>query len=273
MPGTPFACAITDWFVTRAGTALHKGGSSMRIRTLAILVASLSFVTVGCATKNFVREEISKSEAKTSADFGRVEGALSEEKGRTAAMNDQLGQTKVAVQQADSKAVEANTLAKTAQGRADEGVTQATQAQARADEAHTAAGQAMAKADETSTRLTRLWSNRNKRIPGDTVAILFRFDKWELDDRGQTALQDVAKQLQENPNLMVELEGYTDSVGPMPYNVQLSQRRSEAVRRFLVEKGIEMHRINSIGLGDVKPSADNNTAKGREQNRRVVVRL
>src|SRR5262249_56189843 len=101
----------------------------------------------------------------------------------------------------------------------------------------------------------------NKGSGGDTVGIGLRFEKGELDDRGQTALLDVAKQLQENPNLMVELEGYTDSVGPMPYNVQLSQRRSEAVRRFLVEKGIEMHRINSIGLGDVKPSADNNTAK------------
>ena len=72
---------------------------------------------------------------------------------------------------------------------------------------------------------------------------------------------------------MVELEGYTDSVGALPYNVQLSQRRSEAVRRFLVEKGIEMNRIHSIGLGDIKPSADNATPKGREQNRRVMVRF
>jgi len=245
----------------------------MRIRSLAILVASLSLVTVGCATKKFVREEVGKSEAKLGADVGRVDGALTEEKTRTTALTDQLGQTKVAVQEADSRAGEAANLARAAQGRADEGVTKATQAQTRADEAHTAAGQAMAKADETSSRLTRLWTNRNKRVPGDTVAILFRFDKWELDDRGQTALLDVAKQLQDNPNLVVELEGFTDSVGAMPYNVQLSQRRSEAVRRFLVEKGIEMHRIHSIGLGDVKPSADNGTAKGREQNRRVMVRF
>jgi len=245
----------------------------MRIRSLAILVASLSLMTVGCATKKFVREEVGKTEAKLGADVGRVEGALTEEKARTTALGDQLGQTKVAVQQADSRAVEATNLAKTAQGRADEGVTKATQAQARADEAHANAGQAMAKADETGARLTRLWANRNKRVPGDTVAILFRFDKWELDDRGQTALLDVAKQLQDNPNLVVELEGYTDSVGTMPYNVQLSQRRSEAVRRFLVEKGIEMHRIHSIGLGDIRPSADNTTAKGREQNRRVMVRF
>jgi outer membrane protein OmpA-like peptidoglycan-associated protein len=177
------------------------------------------------------------------------------------------------VTEADTKAVEATNLAKTAQGRADEGVAQATKAQARADEANTTAGQAMAKADETSARLTRLWANRNKRVPGDTVAILFRFDKAELDDRGQTALLDVAKQLQENPNLVVELEGYTDSVGGSDYNVQLSQRRSETVRRFLVEKGIEMHRIHSIGLGDIRPTADNNNPKGREQNRRVMVKL
>jgi len=238
----------------------------MRIRTLAVLVASLSLMTVGCATKKFVREEISKSEAKTGSDIGKVDSALSEEKTRTSALTDQLGQTKTAVQQADTKASEATTLAKTAQDRADEGVTQAGKAQARADEAAT-------KADETSARLTRLWANRNKRIPGDSVAILFKFDKAELDDRGQTALIDVAKQLQENPNLVVELEGYTDSKGAPDYNVQLSQRRSETVRRFLVEKGIEMHRIHSIGLGDIRPSADNNTAKGREQNRRVMVKL
>jgi outer membrane protein OmpA-like peptidoglycan-associated protein len=129
-----------------------------------------------------------------------------------------------------------------------------------------------AKADETGARLTRLWANRNTRVPGETIAILFRFDRWDLDDRGQTALLELAKQLQDNPNLMVELEGYTDSVGSGPYNIQLSQRRAEAVRRFLVEKGVELHRIQSIGLGDIRPSADNATAKGREQNRRVMVR-
>ena len=73
--------------------------------------------------------------------------------------------------------------------------------------------------------------------------------------------------------LVVDLEGYTDNVGDPTHNIQLSQRRSEAVRRFLVEKGVEMNRIHSIGLGDIKPSADNTTPKGREQNRRVMVRF
>ena len=242
----------------------------MRIRSLAIVVASLSLMTVGCATKKFVREEVGKSEVKLGAEVGRVEGVVTEERARTAAMNEQ---TKTAIQQADSRAGEATNLARTAQGRAEEGLSKATQAQTRADEAHATAGQAMTKADETGARLTRLWANRNQRVPGDTIAILFRFDRWELDDRGQTALLDVVKQLTENPNLVVELEGYTDSVGPAPYNIQLSQRRSEAVRRFLVEKGVEVHRIHSIGLGDIKPSAENTTPKGREQNRRVMVRF
>ena len=245
----------------------------MRHRLVVPVVLGVALLVAGCATKKFVREEIGKSETKLGGDVGRVEGALNEEKARTTALNDELGQTKVGAQQADNRAVEATNLAKTAQGRADEGVTKATRAQARADEAHASAGQAMAKADETGARLTRLWANRNKRVPGDTVAILFRFDKWELVDRGQTALLDLAKQLQGNPNLVVELEGYTDSVGTMPYNVQLSQRRSEAVRRFLVEKGVEMHRIHSIGLGDIRPTAANTTAKGREQNHRVMVRF
>ena len=244
----------------------------MRTRTIAVALAALSVVATGCATKKFVREEVGKSEAKLGADVGRVDQAVAQERARTTALNDQLGQTKVAVQQADTRATEATTLAKTAQDRADEGVTKAGQAQTRADEAHASAAQANAKADETGARLTRLWANRNKRVPGESVAILFKFDRADLDDRGQTALVELAKQLQENPNLMVELEGYTDSAGDAMYNVQLSQRRSEAVRRFLVEKGVELHRIQSIGLGDIRPSADNGTAKGREQNRRVMVR-
>jgi outer membrane protein OmpA-like peptidoglycan-associated protein len=244
----------------------------MRTRSVAIMVAALSLIVTGCATKKFVREEVGKSEAKLGAEVGRVEGDLGQEKAKTVALTDQLGQTKTQVQQVDARATEATALAKAAQGRADEGLTRAGQAQARADEAHTSATQASAKADETSARLTRLWTNRNKRVPGESVAILFRFDRADLDDRGQTALLELSKQLQENPNLVVELEGYTDSTGDGPYNIQLSQRRAEAVRRFLVEKGVEIHRIHSIGLGDIKPSADNTTPKGREQNRRVMVR-
>jgi outer membrane protein OmpA-like peptidoglycan-associated protein len=245
----------------------------MATRAALILLIAVPVLVAGCATKKFVREEVSKSEAKLGSDVGRVEGALSEERTRVTTLTGQLGETRTAAEQAGRRADEATGLAQTAQTKAEDAGAKAGQAQARADEAYTAAGQAMAKADETGARLTRLWSNRHKRVAGDTVAILFRFDRADLDDRSQTALLDIVKQLQENPTLMVELEGYTDSTGAAPYNIQLSQRRAEAVRRFLVEKGVELHRINSIGLGDIKPAAQNTTPKGREQNRRVMVRM
>ena len=103
--------------------------------------------------------------------------------------------------------------------------------------------------------------------------VQFEFDKWVLDDGTQTRLLALVKQLEEQPQLSVELEGYTDSIGAGAYNIQLSQRRAEAVRRFLVEKGVELPRIHSIGLGDIRPVADNKTKQGRDQNRRVSIRL
>jgi outer membrane protein OmpA-like peptidoglycan-associated protein len=245
----------------------------MATRAVIVLLVAAPALMAGCATKKFVREEVARTEAKLGSDVGRVEGALSEERNRVTSLSGQLTETRTLADEAGRKAGEATSLAQTAQNRAEEAGAKAGQAQARADEAHAAAGQALAKAQETDARLTRLWSNRDKRIPGDTQVVLFRFDRADLDDRAQTALLEIAKQLQENPALVVELEGYTDSTGPAPYNVQLSQRRADAVRRFLVEKGIELHRINWIGLGDIRPVAENKDPKGREQNRRVIVRL
>jgi outer membrane protein OmpA-like peptidoglycan-associated protein len=245
----------------------------MQGRAVIIPIAAVALLGAGCATKKFVREEVGKTEAKLGGDVGRVEGALSEERTRITTLTGELGQTRTAADEAGRRATEAAGMAKTAQDRAEEVGGKAAQAQATADEAKGAAGQALTKAEETDARLTRLWSNRHKRTAGDTITVLFGFDRADLDDRGQTALLEVARQLQENPALTVELEGYTDNSGAAPYNVQLSERRAESVRRFLVEKGVELHRIHHIGLGDLRPIAQNTTRKGREQNRRVMVRM
>ena len=130
----------------------------------------------------------------------------------------------------------------------------------------------MAKADETGARLTRLWANRNKRVPGDTVAILFRFDARTSTTAVRRRCSSCASSSRRIPTWWWSWRATRTASATAPYNIQLSQRRSEAVRRFLVEKGVELHRIHSIGLGDIKPSADNATPKGREQNRRVMVR-
>jgi len=134
--------------------------------------------------------------------------------------------------------------------------------------ANKAAMDARLRADEVDGRLTRLWDRRNVRNLSDSLAVQFGFNRSDLDDAAQTALVALARELQQNPKLMIELEGYADPKGPREYNVQLSQRRVEAVRRYLVQKGIELARINSIGLGSIE---DPNTPDASK--RRVTVKV
>jgi len=231
----------------------------MAHRLFIIPALFTALLVTGCATKKFVREEVQKVDAKTTQSVSRLDGELGQERGRVDGLT-------VQVTDVGKRADQANGLAGQAANRAEA-------AAQKADQASGAADQAVQRADQTDTRLTRLWANRHKLNPAETVVIRFGFDRAKLDDRGETSLLDVVKQLQENPNLFVTLEGYTDSQGPADYNVQLSQRRVETVRRFLVEKGVELHRVQSIGLGVVKPVANNGTKEGRAENRRVAVRV
>jgi outer membrane protein OmpA-like peptidoglycan-associated protein len=232
-----------------------------------------ALLVTGCATKKFVQEEIGKSQQRVGAEVGRVDRALDEEKARVEGLQKGLGETRAATEDAARKASEAAALASQAASRANEASTKATDAAARADAAGATAKEALGKATETDQRLTKLWASKDKRTLTETLQVQFAFDKWVLDDGAQTRLLALAKQLQEQPQLSLELEGYTDSTGASAYNIQLSQRRAEAVRRFLVEQGVELPRIHSIGLGDIRPVADNKTRQGRDQNRRVMVRL
>ena len=232
-----------------------------------------ALLVTGCATKKFVQEEVAKSQERTGADVGRVDKTLGDEKARVDGLQKTLGETRTATEDAAKKAAEASTAASQAATRADEASAKATEAAGKADAAGATAKDALAKATDTDQRLTKLWANRDKRTLTDTVVVQFDFDKWMLDDGAQTRLLALAKQLQEQPQLTIELEGFTDSIGPVPYNIGLSQRRAESVRRFLVEKGVELPRIHSIGMGDIRPVADNKTKQGRDQNRRVSIRL
>ena len=232
-----------------------------------------ALLVTGCATKKFVQEEVAKSQEKVGTDVGRVDRDLGAEKTRVAGLQKELGETRAATEAAAGKASEAATAASQAASRAGEASTKAADAAARADAAGATAKEALGKATETDQRLTKLWASRNKRTLTETLQVQFAFDKWLLDDGAQTRLIALVKQLREQPQLSVELEGYTDSTGASPYNIQLSQRRAEAVRRFLVEQGVELPRIHSIGLGDIRPVADNKTKQGRDQNRRVTLRL
>lgn len=82
-------------------------------------------------------------------------------------------------------------------------------------------------------------------------------------------LDDVAKALADHPKISVRIEGHTDSQGADRFNLTLSQRRAEAVRTYLIAKGIEKERMVAKGYGERVPIADNRTSDGRGQNRRV----
>jgi outer membrane protein OmpA-like peptidoglycan-associated protein len=69
--------------------------------------------------------------------------------------------------------------------------------------------------------------------------------------------------------LKLQLEGHTDAVGSDDYNLKLSQQRADAVRDFLVEQGVSLANISAVGLGKDSPVASNDSAAGRQQNRRV----
>jgi outer membrane protein OmpA-like peptidoglycan-associated protein len=205
-----------------------------------VLPAALLLVS-GCATKKWVTEYVGKE--KVDINSG-VDSKMSAES-----------------QRVDQKVDGVDTRLKTTEGTLTQTSETAKGAKDRADTAYT-------KADETNSRLTRLWSNRNTRSQAETYQVLFGFDKWDLNDGAQTTLVSIIKEMKENPNLTVDLQGYADPVGTYPYNVGLSQRRVESVRRFLVEKGIELPRINLIGLGPIAEKGTPNAEK-----RKVTVRL
>ncbi|GAB0057203.1 Peptidoglycan-associated lipoprotein [Candidatus Magnetaquicoccaceae bacterium FCR-1] len=85
-------------------------------------------------------------------------------------------------------------------------------------------------------------------------------------------LDGVARVMKENPTLRVEIQGHTDRIGSAQSNERLSRRRAEAVRDHLAGRGIEVGRLQVIGLGFEQPIASNDTEEGRAKNRRVVLR-
>lgn len=102
-------------------------------------------------------------------------------------------------------------------------------------------------------------------------SVLFASDKATLLPAARTRLGQVATALLETKERRLEIEGYTDSQGKDAYNVDLSQRRADAVRMYLVSNGYPPDLIVAHGSGKAMPVADNNTAEGRANNRRVEI--
>ena len=103
--------------------------------------------------------------------------------------------------------------------------------------------------------------------------VLFEFDKAVLRPEGKAKLDDLASKLKGVALEVIIAIGHTDPIGSVEYNLKLSVRRAEAVKAYLVSKGIEPNRIYTEGKGKAQPIADNRTAEGRAKNRRVEIEV
>src|SRR5262245_16524249 len=218
-------------------------------RTGVLLPALLLIAASGCATKGWVLEEIGKQQAEMGsqqAEMGKRIDQVGSETQRVSKRVDGVeGRVSQALQKTESTDARVNAL---------ESSVRSTSEAVRGTREY--AGAAMTKADAVDSRVTTLWSNRQNAARNryntktvDTLNVQFGFDRADLDDGAQKTLLGLVKELQANPNLIVELVGYTDMKGSRDYNYNLSQRRVDAVRRFLIEKGVQTSRIQAVGLG------------------------
>ena len=100
--------------------------------------------------------------------------------------------------------------------------------------------------------------------------ILFATDRAEIRPESAEILETIGSMLEEHPELQLLIEGHTDSQGGYQHNMQLSKQRADAVKSYLVDElGIEADRLQTMGLGQTRPVASNDTEEGRKQNRRV----
>ena len=102
---------------------------------------------------------------------------------------------------------------------------------------------------------------------------LFDFDKYALKPEGKAKLDDlVSKMAGMNLEVIIAV-GHTDNIGTMAYNQKLSERRANAVKEYLVSKGVEKNRVYTEGKSFTQPIASNKTAEGRAKNRRVEIEM
>lgn len=101
--------------------------------------------------------------------------------------------------------------------------------------------------------------------------VLFDFDSAVIKPGAYDEVDRVAQVLNRYPQTRIQIEGHTDSTGTETYNLDLSQRRADAVKNALVARGVDPARLQTIGFGESKPIAGNDTEAGRQMNRRVKI--
>ena len=193
-----------------------------------------------------------------------------------AAVRDQvrLDQRTQEVNQARMKAQDSERSAQAARDAAAAATQQKNVAQANEADAQRIAAEALTKNQRLEAQLSDLAAKKTERGLIITLGdVLFSVDQARLNADGLRMVQRLATVLQQNPNRVVSVEGFTDSTGSSQHNQDLSERRSMAVRDALLELGAVRTQIAVRGYGETYPVAPNDTAMNRQMNRRVEIVL
>lgn len=108
---------------------------------------------------------------------------------------------------------------------------------------------------------------------GLTNDILFDYDSSALRSASRTTLSDLAQNFRQYPDNRIIVEGHTDSAGSDAYNQRLSEQRASNVADYLIDQGVAASSITVYGFGEARPKASNDTAEGRQRNRRVEIHI
>jgi OmpA-OmpF porin, OOP family len=217
--------------------------------SLMVLLAACMVATVGCSTKNYVRNQTTPLINKTN----ELDDMTAK---NTKDIKDFDARAQAGIQDVQAKTAAADQKAQAAGQKASDAQTQANNAVNRVD----ALQNTVANLD-------------NYRVVSET-AVHFGFNKDTLTKDAKADLDKMAEAVPNTKGYILTVEGATDSVGNADYNYELSQRRADAVIQYLAsEHGIPPHKIYLIGLGKDKPVDTNKTRAGRAANRRVDVHL
>jgi outer membrane protein OmpA-like peptidoglycan-associated protein len=127
-----------------------------------------------------------------------------------------------------------------------------------------------AELDGTGVSVTRIGDHITLNMPGN---VTFATDSSDLNSAFFAVLNSVSKVLKEFDQTIIEVAGHTDSSGSEAYNQSLSERRAASVSQYLQARNISAQRLITIGMGELRPIADNDSATGRQANRRVEITM
>jgi outer membrane protein OmpA-like peptidoglycan-associated protein len=213
---------------------------------MATLAALIALVAPACATRGFVRTETAAVDAK----IDTVAVSVEEVQERALQNGEQIAEV-------DQRAMAAGQSAQMAQASADGAAAAAGEVGVRVDEMAAAAGRLI-------LEVTLSEDQGNFAIGQD-----------DLPDAARARIDQLVAQLAgDGQNEFIEIEGHTDSIGGANFNLGLGMRRAEAVQRYLYEQhNVPLHKMSVYSYGEEQPAASNDTAQGRAQNRRVVIRV